>query len=81
MRRRPATSERCKMQPMAKRHQPGEAIGRPDAVVTAQWVGLKVAGFALVILTGAVIGGPVVTHLKRLSLDLARIGQPAARAP
>ena len=65
------------MQLRAGKHQTDEALGRSDTVVTVQWVGLKVVGLGLALLTGGVIGMPVVTAVERLSLDLETIIQSA----
>ncbi len=66
------------VQPRTGKHQPGEALDRFAAVVTAQWVGLKVAGLGLALVTVALIGVPVVTAVERLSLDLEAILHTAA---
>lgn len=66
------------MQLRAGKHQTDEALGRSDTVVTVQWVGLKVVGLGLALLTGGVIGMPVVTAVERLSLDLETIIQSAS---
>lgn len=65
------------MQLRAGKHQTDEALGRSDTVVTVQWVGLKVVGFGLALLTGGLIGMPVLTAVERLSLDLETIIQSA----
>jgi hypothetical protein len=65
------------MQLRAGKHQTDEALGRSDTVVTVQWVGLKVVGLGLALLTGGLIGMPVVTAVERLSLDLETIIQSA----
>ena len=66
------------MQLRAGKHQTDAALGRSDTVVTVQWVGLKVVGLGLALLTGGLIGMPVVTAVERLSLDLEVIVQSAA---
>lgn len=66
------------MQLRAGKHQTDEALGRSDTVVTVQWVGLKVVGLGLALLTGGVIGMPVVTTVERLSLDLETIIRSAS---
>lgn len=66
------------MQLRAGKHQTDAALGRSDTVVTVQWVGLKVVGLGLALLTGGLIGMPVVTAVERLSLDLETIIQSAA---
>lgn len=66
------------MQLRAGKHQTDEALGRSDTVVTVQWVGLKVVGLGLALLTGGLIGMPVVTAVERLSLDLETIIQSAS---
>ena len=70
--------DRIVMQPRARKHQPDEALCHSDTVVTVHWVGLKAAGLGLALLTGAMIGVPVVTAVERLSLDLEVIVQSAA---
>ena len=66
------------MQLRAGKHQTDEALGRSDTVVTVQWVGLKVVGLGLALLTGGLIGMPVVTAVERLSLDLETIIRSAS---
>ena len=66
------------MQLRAGKHQTDEALGRSDTVVTVQWVGLKVVGLGLALLTGGLIGMPVLTAVERLSLDLETIIQSAS---
>lgn len=46
--------------------------------MTVQWVGLKIASLGIALLTGMMIGVPVVTAVERLSLDLEVIVHSAA---
>ena len=51
---------------------------RPLAEITVQWWGLKVASLSVALLAGVMIGGPVITAVERLSLDLEVIVHSAA---
>jgi hypothetical protein len=61
------------MQPKARQHEPGEAMGRHNTVISAQGAGLRAASFVIVLLSVLVIGVPVVEAVERLSLDMETI--------